>query len=224
MTTTPWTLPANVALAVRADAMYGLFAAPPQAGDRSQTDLYILASSLAEEVFGEGNYRRLKIFTGEALVGLRYQPLLQGYVPEGEDLSQGFRRELCPMLNGTIPLKIRRWWLGIFLPIIFVRRSIRHGAGFIAYMLLLLCLQILAVLWLISLRIPLPSKMRSSWDTLWMKKARRCLSPREIQSTLGLSWMLKEPMHCGGIFTAPVHQRILSASPRDLLKILYAIF
>jgi len=91
MTTTPWTLPANVALAVRADAMYGLFAAPPQAGDRSQTDLYILASSLAEEVFGEGNYRRLKIFTGEALVGLRYQPLLQGYVPEGEDLSQGFR-------------------------------------------------------------------------------------------------------------------------------------
>ncbi|WP_278751690.1 class I tRNA ligase family protein [Fischerella thermalis] len=90
-TTTPWTLPANVALAVRADAMYGLFAAPPQAGDRSQTDLYILASTLAEEVFGEGNYRRLKIFTGEALVGLRYQPLLQGYVPEGEDLSQGFR-------------------------------------------------------------------------------------------------------------------------------------
>ncbi|PMB42015.1 isoleucine--tRNA ligase [Fischerella thermalis CCMEE 5330] len=90
-TTTPWTLPANVALAVRADAMYGLFAAPPQAGDRSQTDLYILASSLANQVFGEGNYRTLKTFTGEALVGLHYQPLLQGYVPEGEDLSQGFR-------------------------------------------------------------------------------------------------------------------------------------
>ncbi|NET36652.1 MAG: class I tRNA ligase family protein, partial [Cyanothece sp. SIO1E1] len=93
-TTTPWTLPANVALAVKADAVYGLFAAPTRHDDASDDsdpqDLYILVSDLADEVFGTGNYQRLQTFRGEALVGLPYAPLLQGHVPEGEDLASGF--------------------------------------------------------------------------------------------------------------------------------------
>ncbi len=90
-TTTPWTLPANVALAVRSDATYGLFEAPASYGDRNHKDLYILGSDLASVVFGEGNYRTLTTFKGEALVGLHYDPILKGRVPEGEDLSGGFR-------------------------------------------------------------------------------------------------------------------------------------
>lgn len=90
-TTTPWTLPANVAIAIKSDATYGLFEAPARHGEQNQNDLYILASDLAENVFGKGNYRTLKTFTGEAIVGLRYDPILQGQVPEGEDLTQGFR-------------------------------------------------------------------------------------------------------------------------------------
>ncbi len=100
-TTTPWTLAANVALAVRGDATYGLFEAatsdkPGTAcakGDRyrDQKDLYILACQRANDVFGESNYQTLKTFSGEELADLRYSPILRGRVPEGEDLSQGFR-------------------------------------------------------------------------------------------------------------------------------------
>ncbi|WP_026736540.1 isoleucine--tRNA ligase [Fischerella sp. PCC 9605] len=90
-TTTPWTLAANVALAVRSDATYGLFEASASDRERDRKDLYILACDRANDVFGEGNYRTLKTFTGEALVDLGYDPILQGRVPEGEDLSRGFR-------------------------------------------------------------------------------------------------------------------------------------
>ncbi|GAB1542538.1 isoleucine--tRNA ligase [Scytonema sp. NUACC21] len=90
-TTTPWTLAANVALAVRGEATYGLFAAAARDGDRDQKDLYILACDRANDVFGENNYQTLKTFAGEDLVDLRYSPILRGRVPDGEDLSQGFR-------------------------------------------------------------------------------------------------------------------------------------
>jgi isoleucyl-tRNA synthetase len=90
-TTTPWTLPANVAVAVNAEATYGLFEAPARHGDDIQKDLYILAYDLANPLFGEGTYRMLKTFPGEALVGMRYQPLLQGRIHEGEDLTHAFQ-------------------------------------------------------------------------------------------------------------------------------------
>jgi isoleucyl-tRNA synthetase len=90
-TTTPWTLPANVAIAVKSEATYGLFEAPARHGDNTQKDLYILANDRAKPLFGEGTYRTLKTFPGEAIVGLAYQPILQGRVPEGEDLTHAFQ-------------------------------------------------------------------------------------------------------------------------------------
>lgn len=90
-TTTPWTLAANVAIAIKPDAQYGIFEAPSQHGKPDTTDLYILAQELAEVVFGPGSYQTLKTLPGEALVGLHYDPILQGRVPEGEDLSRAFR-------------------------------------------------------------------------------------------------------------------------------------
>jgi isoleucyl-tRNA synthetase len=89
-TTTPWTLPANTALAVSSEAEYGLIEAPRTHGSEEK-DLYIIATALAEQVFGEGNYQTLKTFTGEELVGLTYSPILQGRVPAGEDVAKGFR-------------------------------------------------------------------------------------------------------------------------------------
>lgn len=89
-TTTPWTLPANTALAVKADADYGLFEAPKAHGTED-TDLYIMATDLVERVFGEGNYRTLHTFTGDQLVGLSYDPVLKGRVSAGDDLSTGYR-------------------------------------------------------------------------------------------------------------------------------------
>ncbi|MBV8654779.1 MAG: class I tRNA ligase family protein, partial [Candidatus Eremiobacteraeota bacterium] len=57
-TTTPWTLPANVAIAVRPDATYGLYAI----GD----ELIVVATALAEQTFGErfGEARLISRTTG----------------------------------------------------------------------------------------------------------------------------------------------------------------
>ncbi|NEZ66290.1 isoleucine--tRNA ligase [Leptolyngbyaceae cyanobacterium CCMR0082] len=90
-TTTPWTLAANVAIAINPNAIYGLFEASTQHGEETQKDFYLLAQDLADQVFGEGNYRTLKTFSGESLVGLDYTPILQGRVPDGEDLTNAFR-------------------------------------------------------------------------------------------------------------------------------------
>ncbi|HEX5274865.1 MAG TPA: isoleucine--tRNA ligase [Candidatus Rubrimentiphilum sp.] len=63
-TTTPWTLPANAAIALRPDAEYGLYAA---AGE-----LVIVADALAEKTFGERfqGARRIGGAKGSALEGL----------------------------------------------------------------------------------------------------------------------------------------------------------
>ena len=93
-TTTPWTLAANTALAVKGDAEYGLFEAPAaysQPDGEGDTELYIMATALAERVFGEGNFQTLETFSGDALVGLTYDPVLRGRVPGGADVSTGFR-------------------------------------------------------------------------------------------------------------------------------------
>jgi len=64
-TTTPWTLPANVALAVHENLDY----VKAQQGD----DVYIVAKSLAEDVLGE-EYKVVSEHKGSEFVGLSYQP------------------------------------------------------------------------------------------------------------------------------------------------------
>lgn len=99
-TTTPWTLPANSGLAVKADALYGIYDAPAQHPEKQKgkeevisdkRDLIILAQAMAEQTFGEGNYKLLKSFKGSELVGLTYDPVLLGRVPHDEDSTKGFR-------------------------------------------------------------------------------------------------------------------------------------
>ncbi|MEO6398965.1 MAG: isoleucine--tRNA ligase, partial [Tepidiformaceae bacterium] len=69
-TTTPWTLPGNVGLAVKDDADYGVY--------EHEGELLVLASALAEKVLGE-RVSRVAILRGRDLVGLSYEPL---YRPE----------------------------------------------------------------------------------------------------------------------------------------------
>ncbi len=94
-TTTPWTLAANSGLAVKADALYGIYDAPAQHPEKNQEnnarDLIILAQAMAEKTFGESNYALLKSFKGEELEGLSYDPVLAGRIPSSEDISTGFR-------------------------------------------------------------------------------------------------------------------------------------
>jgi isoleucyl-tRNA synthetase len=63
-TTTPWTLPANVAIALKPDAVYGLY----KHGDEA----LLVAEALAPQALGEhfGQFKKLGSATGEALNGL----------------------------------------------------------------------------------------------------------------------------------------------------------
>ena len=69
-TTTPWTLPGNVALAVNAEAEYGVY--------RRDADYLVLARALATKVLGE-DAEEVAVVRGSDLVGLAYTPL---YRPE----------------------------------------------------------------------------------------------------------------------------------------------
>ena len=72
-TTTPWTLPANLLLAVNEKLTYGLY----QVGE----DKIVTLKKTADEVF-EGEYELLKELSGAELVGLEYQPLMENFSRE----------------------------------------------------------------------------------------------------------------------------------------------
>lgn len=79
-TTTPWTLPSNVALCVNANETY----VKVKKGD----EVFILAQELVETVLGEG-VETLESFKGEALVGLEYEPLFE--LPVNFGKKKGYR-------------------------------------------------------------------------------------------------------------------------------------
>ena len=72
-TTTPWTLPANLVLAVNEKLTYGLY----QVGEEKIVTLV----KTAAEVF-EGEYELLKELSGAELLGLEYQPLMENFSRE----------------------------------------------------------------------------------------------------------------------------------------------
>ncbi len=66
-TTTPWTLPSNVALCVNAKEKY--------ARVKADGVTYVLAEALLNDVLGEGKYELVSTCLGKELVGLKYAPL-----------------------------------------------------------------------------------------------------------------------------------------------------
>ncbi len=79
-TTTPWTLPSNVALCVNPDFDYVLIEAAGEHGGR-----YVLAKALVEKHFQD--YKVIETFKGKSLVGTHYEPLYRTY--DGE--KDGYR-------------------------------------------------------------------------------------------------------------------------------------
>lgn len=80
-TTTPWTLPANVAVAVHPEVDYVIVEHDlPEGG----TEKLILAKALLEKVFGEdmAHVRVFETFKGRKLKGVRYQPLYTFVPPD----------------------------------------------------------------------------------------------------------------------------------------------
>ncbi len=75
-TTTPWTLPGNVALAVGADIEY----VKVKAGE----EVFILAQSLLGQVLKDKPYEVLETVKGKSLVGLAYKPLFDYYAKDAK--------------------------------------------------------------------------------------------------------------------------------------------
>lgn len=74
-TTTPWTLPGNVALAVGKDINYSKI--------KVKDEYYILATELIDEVI-EDDYEIVDKMRGENLVGIEYEPLFPGAIDPGD--------------------------------------------------------------------------------------------------------------------------------------------
>jgi isoleucyl-tRNA synthetase len=74
-TTTPWTLPGNVAIAVGKDIDYVTVEHALNNGIENSTENLILAEALLKTVFGEEEVKVIDRFKGKSLKGKRYQPL-----------------------------------------------------------------------------------------------------------------------------------------------------
>ncbi|HEY6175268.1 MAG TPA: isoleucine--tRNA ligase [Kofleriaceae bacterium] len=68
-TTTPWTLPSNLALAVRRDLAYS------KVRDRASGKTYVLASALVDKYFDAAAIETVASMTGAELIGTTYRPL-----------------------------------------------------------------------------------------------------------------------------------------------------
>jgi isoleucyl-tRNA synthetase len=74
-TTTPWTLPGNVAIAVGKDLEYVTVEHSLNNGIETITEKLIVAEALLKTVFGEEEVKIIDRFEGKSLKGKRYQPL-----------------------------------------------------------------------------------------------------------------------------------------------------
>lgn len=78
-TTTPWTLPANVAVAAHPEETYVVIERDLEEGG---SEKLILAEALLEKVFDGQPYRLVKKMKGKSLRGKRYQPLFTFVPPD----------------------------------------------------------------------------------------------------------------------------------------------
>ena len=83
-TTTPWTLPSNLALCVNKSYEYVEVKANIGTDDEPKYENYILAKDLIESVLKETPYEVVKTFKGEELLGTKYKQLMPFAKIEGK--------------------------------------------------------------------------------------------------------------------------------------------
>ncbi|MBR5344192.1 MAG: isoleucine--tRNA ligase [Clostridia bacterium] len=95
-TTTPWTLPSNLALCVNPNDTYAKF--------NADGDTWILAKALIPAVFGEKPVEILEEKPGRELVGMKYEPLFHfqaGLLPEDTNAWQVIADNYVTMTDGS---------------------------------------------------------------------------------------------------------------------------
>ena len=83
-TTTPWTLPSNLALCINKSYDYVLVKANIGTDEEPKYEKYILAKELLNAVLKETPYEVEKEFKGEELLGVKYEQLMPFAKPEGK--------------------------------------------------------------------------------------------------------------------------------------------
>jgi isoleucyl-tRNA synthetase len=98
-TTTPWTLPGNVALAVGKDVDY---VKVQGTNDVGQTETLILADALREHAMADkvGNYTVVKHLKGRDLAGMQYEPLY-AFLPVDRDYAYVITGDFVSTEEGT---------------------------------------------------------------------------------------------------------------------------
>lgn len=95
-TTTPWTLPGNVAVAAHPDIDYVKVAL----GEGGEREYLILAQSLLEKVLGDRRYEVVKTFKGKQLKGKHYHPLFT-FMPVEKDAHYVVLADFVTTEDGT---------------------------------------------------------------------------------------------------------------------------
>jgi isoleucyl-tRNA synthetase len=92
-TTTPWTLPANLALAVGVDVDYSYC--------RTADETLIVAEALRESVLGELQHEVMKTVTGKELLGMRYERLFDYLEVDSEQAFRVLPADFVSTEDGT---------------------------------------------------------------------------------------------------------------------------
>ncbi len=94
-TTTPWTLPGNVALAIHPDFDYVKI--------KVKEEFYILAKERLNFLFSKDDYEIIEEFKGKKLVGLSYQPLfeIKNSVYKNENAFRIYPADFVNLKEGT---------------------------------------------------------------------------------------------------------------------------
>jgi isoleucyl-tRNA synthetase len=96
-TTTPWTLPGNVAVAAHPEEEYVKI---ERESDDNGKERLILGKSLVEKIFGDEDVVVLETFKGKKLKGLRYKPLFT-FLPVEKPAYYIVLQEYVTMEDGT---------------------------------------------------------------------------------------------------------------------------
>ena len=83
-TTTPWTLPSNLALCVNKSYTYAKVKVNAGTEEEPKYENYILAKDLIESVLKDKEYELVNEFKGEELLGTEYEQLIPFAKPEGK--------------------------------------------------------------------------------------------------------------------------------------------
>ena len=83
-TTTPWTLPSNLALCINKSYDYSEVKVNVGTENKAKYEIYIIANQLVESVLKDKEFEVLKTFKGTELLGKKYEQLIPFAKPEGK--------------------------------------------------------------------------------------------------------------------------------------------